>query len=122
VRLHLCIGAVAALLSLPARIARADEGGVSFWIAGFFASLAATPHDPRNDPGLRSITMTRSPPAVMWRLLIPTAAEKQTSTNSSFEPTTDIDVQSAMAEAMGAPSTQQWRMEQRRLADPQRPL
>jgi hypothetical protein len=34
---------VAALLALPAQIARADEGGVSFWIPGFFGSLAAVP-------------------------------------------------------------------------------
>jgi hypothetical protein len=41
--LYLCAGAVAALLALPAQIARADEGGVSFWIPGFFGSLAAVP-------------------------------------------------------------------------------
>ena len=40
---HLCIGAVAALLVLPPQFARADEGGVSFWIPGFFGSLAAVP-------------------------------------------------------------------------------
>jgi hypothetical protein len=34
---------VAALLALPAQVARADEGGVSFWIPGFFGSLAAVP-------------------------------------------------------------------------------
>jgi hypothetical protein len=39
----LCVGAVAALLALPVAIARADEGGVSFWIPGFFGSLAAVP-------------------------------------------------------------------------------
>src|SRR5215469_15560784 len=36
-------GAVAALLMLYAQIARADEGGVNFWIPGFFGSLAAVP-------------------------------------------------------------------------------
>src|SRR6516225_7282606 len=45
-RLHLCVGVVAALLSLPPQVARADEGGVSFWIPGFFGSLAATPTQP----------------------------------------------------------------------------
>src|SRR5215475_1570471 len=40
---HLCVGALAALLSLPTQMARADEGGVSFWIPGFFGSLAAVP-------------------------------------------------------------------------------
>ena len=45
-RLHLCVGVVAALLLLPAQMARADEGGVSFWIPGFFGSLAATPAQP----------------------------------------------------------------------------
>ena len=43
---YLCVGAVATLLALPAQIARADEGGVSFWIPGFFGSLAATPTTP----------------------------------------------------------------------------
>src|SRR5215469_8029149 len=43
---YLCGGAVAVLLSLPAQMARADEGGVSFWIPGFFGSLAATPVQP----------------------------------------------------------------------------
>jgi hypothetical protein len=36
-------GAVAAVLALPAQVARADEGGVSFWLPGFFGSLAAVP-------------------------------------------------------------------------------
>jgi len=40
------VGAVAALLALSAQAARADEGGVSFWIPGFFGSLAATPTTP----------------------------------------------------------------------------
>jgi hypothetical protein len=42
-RWQLCVGAVAALLALPVSNARADEGGVSFWIPGFFGSLAAVP-------------------------------------------------------------------------------
>jgi hypothetical protein len=42
-RWHLCAGAVVALLALPAQSARADESGVSFWIPGFFGSLAAAP-------------------------------------------------------------------------------
>ena len=46
-RHYLYAGAVAALLALPAQIARADEGGVSFWIPGFFGSLAAVPRRPR---------------------------------------------------------------------------
>jgi hypothetical protein len=32
--------------SLTSEIARADESGVSFWIPGFFGSLAATPQQP----------------------------------------------------------------------------
>jgi hypothetical protein len=40
---YLRVGVVAALLALPAQMARADEGGVSFWIPGFFGSLAAVP-------------------------------------------------------------------------------
>jgi hypothetical protein len=39
----LCGGAVAASLALPAQIARADEGGVSFWVPGLYGSLAAVP-------------------------------------------------------------------------------
>src|SRR5215468_1993967 len=42
-RPHLSVGVVAALLALPTQMARADEGGVSFWIPGFFGSLAAVP-------------------------------------------------------------------------------
>jgi hypothetical protein len=42
-RRPLCVAAVAALLALPAQVARADEGGVSFWVPGFFGSLAAVP-------------------------------------------------------------------------------
>ena len=37
--------ALAALASAP-NMARADEGGVSFWVPGFFGSLAATPQTP----------------------------------------------------------------------------
>ena len=35
--------AIATLLALPNDAARADEGGVSFWVPGFFGSLAAVP-------------------------------------------------------------------------------
>lgn len=38
----LTLGAVA----ITARPAIADEGGVSFWVPGFFGSLAATPQQP----------------------------------------------------------------------------
>jgi hypothetical protein len=37
---------VLALYASAATIARADEDGVSFWIPGFFGSLAATPQQP----------------------------------------------------------------------------
>jgi hypothetical protein len=37
---------LAALLAVFPEIASADEGGVSFWIPGFFGSLAATPTTP----------------------------------------------------------------------------
>jgi hypothetical protein len=33
----------AASLAMPTEFARADENGVSFWVPGFFGSLAATP-------------------------------------------------------------------------------
>src|SRR5215471_12009532 len=42
-RRQLSVATVAALMALPVQIARADEGGVSFWIPGFFGSLAAVP-------------------------------------------------------------------------------
>jgi hypothetical protein len=45
-RWYLGIAALAALFALPTQVARADEGGVSFWIPGFFGSLAATPAQP----------------------------------------------------------------------------
>lgn len=37
------IGTIAVLLALSGQVARANEGGVSFWIPGFFGSLAAVP-------------------------------------------------------------------------------
>jgi hypothetical protein len=37
--------ALVALASTP-NISRADEGGVSFWVPGFFGSMAATPQQP----------------------------------------------------------------------------
>jgi hypothetical protein len=40
-----CVAAVATFALAP-EISRADEGGVSFWIPGFFGSLAATPQQP----------------------------------------------------------------------------
>jgi hypothetical protein len=40
-----CAATAAALLLCPG-ISRADEGGVSFWVPGFFGSLAATPQQP----------------------------------------------------------------------------
>ena len=43
---RLSVGAVVALLALPAQIAHADEGGVSFWLPGQFGSLAAVPVTP----------------------------------------------------------------------------
>ena len=38
--------AVAIALAVPAMAARADEGGVSYWLPGRFSSLAATPQVP----------------------------------------------------------------------------
>src|SRR5215510_3400470 len=42
-RWQLGVGAIAAFIALPDQAARADEGGVSFWVPGFFGSLAAVP-------------------------------------------------------------------------------
>ena len=46
-RRYLSIAVLAALFALPNKVARADEGGVSFWVPGFFGSLAAVPRRPR---------------------------------------------------------------------------
>ena len=43
---HLAAGAIAAALALAPQTASADEGGVSFWVPGFFGSLAAAPLQP----------------------------------------------------------------------------
>src|SRR5262249_8547237 len=53
-RRHLCVGVVAALLALPAQMARADEGGVSFWVPGLYGSLAAVP---QQAPGWSATTI-----------------------------------------------------------------
>lgn len=46
-RLIGCVAPLAfAALAWSANIASADEGGVSFWIPGFFGSLAAAPQQP----------------------------------------------------------------------------
>ena len=45
-RRQLSVAAVAALLALSSQSARADEGGVSFWLPGLFGSLAAVPVTP----------------------------------------------------------------------------
>jgi hypothetical protein len=61
----IAVFALATIVSAP-RSVLADEGGVSFWIPGFFGSLAATPQHPgwlvatillsfRQDGGLRSL-------------------------------------------------------------------
>ena len=39
-------GALAVGIVMSAALAKADEGGVSFWIPGFFGSLAAAPQQP----------------------------------------------------------------------------
>jgi len=39
-------GAIVALAVLAPQVALADEGGVSFWIPGFYGSLAAAPQQP----------------------------------------------------------------------------
>jgi hypothetical protein len=43
---HVSIWALTALLVLPFETAKADEGGVSFWLPGLFGSLAAVPQTP----------------------------------------------------------------------------
>lgn len=51
---QLCVGVIAGLLLLPAEIARADEGGVSFWVPGLYGSLAAVP---QQAPGWSATTI-----------------------------------------------------------------
>ena len=43
---QIALCALAAATSFAAKPAIADEGGVSFWVPGFFGSLAATPQVP----------------------------------------------------------------------------
>lgn len=40
------VAVAAVIIALSSQGSRADEGGVSFWIPGFFGSLAATPQQP----------------------------------------------------------------------------
>jgi hypothetical protein len=42
-------GFFTAVMSVPT-VATADEGGVSFWLPGFFGSLAAAPQQPGTPP------------------------------------------------------------------------
>ena len=42
----LASAAIAAGFALLPDVSRADQGGVSFWVPGFFGSLAATPQQP----------------------------------------------------------------------------
>src|SRR5262249_51822022 len=42
----ICMAVSCALVALAPESARADEGGVSMWVPGFFGSLAATPQTP----------------------------------------------------------------------------
>ena len=43
---QLCVAGTVALLSISFETARADEGGVSFWLPGLYGSLAAVPQTP----------------------------------------------------------------------------
>src|ERR671935_790806 len=43
---RLIVGLLAAGIALISQASRADEGGVSFWLPGFFGSLAAAPQQP----------------------------------------------------------------------------
>ena len=43
---QLIVAGALALLALPLESARADEGGVSFWLPGLYGSLAAVPQTP----------------------------------------------------------------------------
>src|SRR5437879_2396191 len=45
-RCRIAAGALASAIMLFSQCALADEGGVSFWIPGFFGSLAAAPQQP----------------------------------------------------------------------------
>jgi hypothetical protein len=53
-RRYWSVGALAALLALPFQAARADEGGVSFWVPGLYGSLAAVP---QQAPGWSATTI-----------------------------------------------------------------
>ena len=45
-RLGLAAGILAAAMTIFSHCALADEGGVSFWVPGFFGSLSAAPQQP----------------------------------------------------------------------------
>src|SRR5438105_4152603 len=45
-RRWLAAGIIAPAIALFSQCALADEGGVSFWVPGFFGSLAAAPQQP----------------------------------------------------------------------------
>ena len=49
------------LAALPG-VAHADENGISFWVPGFFGSLAATPQQPGPSGWNAWITFAVSPP------------------------------------------------------------
>ena len=53
---------IAMLAALPG-VAHADENGISFWVPGFFGSLAATPQQPGPSGWNAWITFAVSPPA-----------------------------------------------------------
>jgi hypothetical protein len=55
-----------AIVACPPNFAKADEGGVSMWVPGFFGSLAATPFSPdgRSRPSTIIHRWTR---AVRWQ-------------------------------------------------------
>ena len=51
------IGAIAVATIVLPQVARADEGGVSFWLPGLFGSLAAAPATPGWSLGVVSATI-----------------------------------------------------------------
>ena len=90
--LRLGAAAVAALLGLPIDAARADENGISFWIPGFFGSLAAAPSQAPLEPTTAATSEPSQPPAT-------TEAPETAKPAEPATPAVPIEYRSALTKA-----------------------
>jgi hypothetical protein len=88
-RFRLMVGTgLIALAANTSTVARADEGGVSFWLPGLFGSLAATPQQPGWSLGM-----------IYYHSSISASGEVATSraiTIGRFNPIVDIDLRASL--------------------------